>query len=198
MHSSGLRGSDFKLTRHGVAELHEEFFSGFHSATRVALLTPTGLEGLGATTLIMAYVTAFYDRCRERDISTTSYPSFFTFQKSLPCADYCMLDIWPYHRNVNYQNDQQLAVAIASREIDALLVPEGYALDLAVSRVTRCFEYAASGKLEQHDLRIEVAPTMLEGYAKEVIASLSASRQGDRPMPVNLFCQFFRELEVGR
>ena len=72
----------------------------------------------------MAYVTAFYDRYRERGSDCFAYPDFFTFQHEAPCADYGMFDIWPYHKNIHVQhNAQQAAEAITGRGVNVLLVP---------------------------------------------------------------------------
>lgn len=66
MHSSSLRGSDFKITQHGETIPHADLFSSFQDTDRLGIVVPRRLEGIGAMTLIMAYVTAFYDRYRER------------------------------------------------------------------------------------------------------------------------------------
>ncbi|MDP7131889.1 MAG: hypothetical protein QF437_15435, partial [Planctomycetota bacterium] len=86
---------------------HSEFFAGFANTDRLGLFTPDRFEGAGAVTLVMAYVTAFYDRYRESGSEFFAYPDFFTFQREAPCADYCMFDIWPYHKNVHIPPDAQ-------------------------------------------------------------------------------------------
>ncbi|MCY3839170.1 MAG: hypothetical protein OXH09_11095 [Gammaproteobacteria bacterium] len=61
MHSSGLRGSDFHLSSRGREVSHRDFFRDHGRNTRVGLLAPDGTEGVGAVTMAMACVTAFYD-----------------------------------------------------------------------------------------------------------------------------------------
>ena len=65
MHSSILRGSDFHLSWAGRDVSHEDFFRDHTRQTRVGLLAPDGTEGIGAVTLAMACVTAFYDDLRK-------------------------------------------------------------------------------------------------------------------------------------
>ncbi|MBM3459911.1 MAG: hypothetical protein FJX77_15425, partial [Armatimonadetes bacterium] len=81
MHSSGLRGTDFDLAFQGRSVAHAEFFRDWRSTDRVGLLTPDPTEGLGAATLVLACVTAFYDRYRERKEEFFAYPDYFTFQR---------------------------------------------------------------------------------------------------------------------
>ena len=65
MHSSILRGSDFHLSWTGREVSHQDFFRDHTRQTRVGLLAPDGTEGVGAVTLAMACVTAFYDDYRQ-------------------------------------------------------------------------------------------------------------------------------------
>lgn len=195
MHSAGLRGSDFRLTWHGSRVSHAEFFASFLPDQRLAVVAPNGLDGVAATTLIMAYVTAFYDRYRADGRRSISYPPFFTFQQVLPCADYCMLDIWPYHRNVYFADDQFLAAAIAARNIDVLLIPEGSAIDLTDSGVSRCFTYFEDGQPGNSDLAVEVDGRLLRDY----VAAVVASRPADTRLQWNeqgLWRQLYREVDL--
>ena len=89
----------------------------------MGVVIPRRVEGVGAITLIMAYVTAFYDRYRERVSEFFAYPDFFTFQHEAPCADYGMCDIWPRHKNVHVAGGAQLtAEAVTDRGVNVLLV----------------------------------------------------------------------------
>lgn len=80
MHSSSLRGSDFKIVWRGDAVSHANFFTKVRDTDRVGVVIPHALDGIGAITLIMAYVTAFYDRYRERGSDFYAYPDFFRFK----------------------------------------------------------------------------------------------------------------------
>ncbi|NQU11582.1 hypothetical protein HQ590_12375, partial [bacterium] len=88
MHSSSLRGTDFEIRWRGQAVSHPEWFSSFRDTDRVGVVIAHRFEGIGAITLIMAYVTAFYDHYRARGSEFFAYPDFFTFQGEAPGADY--------------------------------------------------------------------------------------------------------------
>ncbi|MHA7923686.1 MAG: hypothetical protein ACX936_00705 [Marinobacter sp.] len=184
MHSSSLRGADFKITQDGEGIPHADFFSSFQDTDRLGIVVPRRFEGIGAMTLIMAYVTAFYDRYRERGPEFYAYPDFFTFQREAPCADYCMFDIWPYHKNIHVPDDvQQTAEAITGRGVNVLLVPDNDPREVAISPVEResarrnvqqCFAYSESGTASSSDLVIECPSELLRNYALSVLDSLPA------------------------
>jgi hypothetical protein len=196
MHSAGLRGSDFRLTWRGSRISHSQFFASFSPDHRLAVIAPTGLDGVAATTLIMAYVTAFYDHYRADGKRSIAYPSFFTFQHVLPCADYCMLDIWPYHRNVYFADDQFLVATIAARNIDVLLMPEGYAIDLSDSGVSRCFTYSDGEELDHCDLAVEVDSRLLRDYVEAVVGSRPADGHPRCREQEGQFRQFYHEVDL--
>ncbi|MCK2148598.1 hypothetical protein MYE70_05915 [Marinobacter alexandrii] len=81
MHSSSLRGTDFKITQDGEAIPHTDLFSSFLATDRLGIVVTRRFEVIGAMTLIIAYVTAFYDRYRERGPEFYAYPDFFTLVK---------------------------------------------------------------------------------------------------------------------
>ena len=213
MHSSSLRGSDFKITQHGEAIPHADFFSSFQDTDRLGIVVPRRFEGIGAMTLIMAYVTAFYDRYRERGPEFYAYPDFFTFQREAPCADYGMFDIWPNHKNVHVPNDpQQTAEAINGRGVNVLLVPDNDPREVAISpveresarrNVQRCLAYSESGTTSSSDLIIECRSEWLRDYALSVLDSLPADgsmreqrRQWEARLAGETFRQTFRKLDL--
>ena len=164
-------------------------------------------------TLIMAYVTAFYDRYRERGLEFYAYPDFFTFQREAPCADYCMFDIWPYHKNIHVPDDvQQTAEAITGRGVNVLLVPDNDPREVAISPVEResarrnvqqCFAYSEFGTASSSDLVIECRSELLRSYALSVLDSLPADdsvleqrRQWEARLAGETLRQTFRELDL--
>ncbi|MBU2954755.1 hypothetical protein [Marinobacter sp. F3R08] len=212
MHSSRLRGSDFQINWRGEPIRHADFFASFKETDRVGIVTPHRTEGLGAMNLIMACVTAFYDRYREKGAEFYAYPDFFTFQQETPCADYCMFDIWPYHKNVEVQNDPQKVVeAITERGITVLLVPEQadheteilpVEMESAKRTIRQCFQYSETGKTMSADLAIECQSSPLRDYAMAVLDSLSEAdapperrRQWEQRLAQDVICQTFRELD---
>ena len=184
MHSSSLRGTDFKIVWRGKTVQHAKFFSSVRDTDRVGVVIPHRFEGIGAITLIMSYVTAFYDRYRERGSEFFAYPDFFTFQRQAPCADYCMCDIWPNHKNVHVsQNAQQIAEAITERGMTVLLVPDNDVSEVAIAtvelesarrNVRRCFAYSETGTTESSDLAVECESHLLGDWALAVLDSVPA------------------------
>jgi hypothetical protein len=213
MHSSSLRGTDFNIIQRGQVIPHADLFSSFQDTDRVGVVIPNRLEGLGAITLIMAYVTAFYDRYRERGSEFYAYPDFFTFQHEAPCANYGMLDIWPNHKNVYVPDDaQQTAEAITDRGVNVLLVPDNGGRDVAISpvelesarrTVQRCYAYSDTGTTESSDLVIECRNHLLRDYALSVLDSLPVEeavlekrRQWEARLATDRLRQTFRELDL--
>jgi hypothetical protein len=213
MHSSTLRGSDFEIVWRGETIDHADFFSSVRDTDRVGLVIPQRLEGIGAITLIMSYVTAFYDRYRERGSQFFAYPDFFTFQRGAPCADYCMLDIWPYHKNVHVSYDaQQTVEAITGRGVNVLLVPDNEVREVEIApvelesarrNIRRCFAYSATGTTASSDLFIECQEHLLRAFALSVLASLPADdevqKQRERwqeGMGIDTLRQTFREIDL--
>ncbi len=214
MHSSVIRGTDFKIVWRGKAVTHAEFFPLVRETDRIGVVTPQRLEGVGAVTLIMAHVTAFYDRYRERGSEFFAYPDFFTFQRKAPCADYCMCDIWPYHKNVLVSNDaQQTAEAITDRGINVLLVPDNEVRETAIApveleslrrNVRSCYAYSETGTTVSPDLVVECQSHLLCEFALAVFDSVPADdpMQEQRGrwlerMATGTLIQSFRELDLG-
>ena len=213
MHSSSLRGTDFEIMWRGRAVFHAEFFSSVRDSDRVGIVIPHRFEGIGAITLIMSYVTAFYDRYRERGPEFFAYPDFFTFQHESPCADYGMFDIWPYHKNVHVSQDAQSAVeAITDRGVTVLLVPDNGVSEVAIAAVElesarrnirRCFAYSENGTMISSDLVIECQSHLLRDFALAVLESVPADdalqKQRERwleRMATGTLSQSFRELDL--
>ena len=214
MHSSSLRGSDFKIVWRGDAVSHANFFTKVRDTDRVGVVIPHALDGIGAITLIMAYVTAFYDRYRERGSDFYAYPDFFSFQSEAPCADYCSFDIWPSHKNVDVPADaQEIAEAITGRGVTVLLVPDEDARESEIARpelesarrsIRRCFAYSETGATESSDLVIECRAPLLRDDVLSVIDSLPADHQvlehrarWEERMAAGTLKQTFRELDLG-
>lgn len=213
MHSSALRGTDFRIARRGVAVTHADCFSSVRDTDRVGVVIPRRLEGIGAITLIMSYVTAFYDRYRERGSEFYAYPDFYTFQREAPCADYCGFDIWPYHKNVHVSADAQgTAEAITDRGVTVLLVPDKDAIEVAIApvelesarrNVRQCFAYSETGTTATSDLEIECESHLLRDYALHALDSVPADdavqeqrEQWEERMAADRLTQTFQEMDL--
>ena len=164
MHSSKLRGSDFNIHHHGQQIDHATFFSTRTKTDRLGFFAPNAYDGVGAITLIMAYITAFYDCYRSESDDFFAYPDFFSFQRQEPTANYSMFDIWPNHKNVHVSNKaNETAAAITDRGINILLVPntspsqntfEPVQQEAIHRNIQRCYLYAPNGQVENPTLKI--------------------------------------------
>ena len=81
MHSSILRGSDFRITQQREEVSHARFFRDLSTTDRVGVFAPEGIDGLGAYLLLLAHTTAFYDRYRAIGDDFFAYPDHYTFQR---------------------------------------------------------------------------------------------------------------------
>jgi len=213
MHSSTLRGTDFKIAWRGNALAHAEFFSSARETDRVGVVIPNRFEGIGAITLLMAYVTAFYDRYRERSSEFFAYPDFFTFQRQAPCADYSMCDIWPKRKNVHIAQDaQQTIESITDRGVTVLLVPDNAPSEVAIApvdlesarrNIRRCFAYSETGTTASPNLSVECQSHLLRDFALAVLDSVPVEESVQRHrgrwlerMATDTLSQSFREVEL--
>jgi len=189
MHSSHLRGADFTMTIDGDDTSHADFFHDFAITRRLGVVCDTPLDGLGAATLLMAAVTAFYDGYRDMGGEFFAYPDFFTFQLQSPVASYSMFDIWPDHKNVDVEPEMHtgaltgsLTDAITDRGIDTLILADGWrgggelkpVQQAALRRTVRsAFAYAPAGTVADADITIHCAREPLVSWAHRVISSIA-------------------------
>ena len=181
MHSSGLRGSDFHLTWLGRDVSHRDFFGNHTRHTRIGLLAPDGTEGIGAVTLAMACVTAFYDDLRTDGTRFFAYPDFFTFQRRDHLVNYGSFDFWPA-KDVKVADDGNATIAaIADRAINVLLLPEAPAAETEYAPVqiertrrclTRCFAYSPGGEVADPQLLVRCNVEPFRTYAATVLRSV--------------------------
>ncbi|MDE0660300.1 MAG: hypothetical protein OXI79_11690 [Gammaproteobacteria bacterium] len=208
MHSSILRGTDFRLSWMGREVLHRDFFRDHGPNTRVGLLAPQGTEGVGAVNLAMACVTAFYDGIRDKGGEFFAYPDFFTFQRRDRLVDYGCFDFWP-DKDVRVPDDRNATVAaIADRAINILLVPDTPPIERRFDRVQderirrtlkRCFVYSRHGEVADADLVIRCAVEPLGTYVANLLRAVDErmpdwlkSQDDERPT----FEQSFREASI--
>ena len=184
MHSSFLRGSDFRMTHRREEVSHAQFFGDLDATDRVGLFAPGGIDGLGAFLLLLAHVTAFYDRYRATGSEFFAYPDYYTFQRRTPAASYSMFDVWPGHKDVQVPEDAGGTLdAILDRAINVLLVPAGTAVATefapvqmasAQRNIRRCYAYSATGSTEHPTLAVACRRPEPAEWARTLIESLSA------------------------
>ncbi len=196
MHSSReLRSSSFEITVDGREVRLVDLFDGFGEHDRLGVVIRRPCGGVGASALITAAITAFYDLHRARGPDFFVYPVYFLFHVGRPLGDHARLDIWPSRKEVVVpENAEQVLEAINDRAITRLVVEDGEpgepafepeAVASARARIATCLVYSASGRVRDADVRIRSNPVS-EGYVDAVLdpearlARLRASNGGDR------------------
>jgi hypothetical protein len=180
-----LRGSDFSLTVDGAEVAHEAFFCDVSRTSRLGLMAPDGIDGAGAVTLIMAYVTAFYDDYRRAGGEFYAYPDFYAFQRRTALGSYSMFDIWPEHKWVEVPPEPLATLrTITDRGVNILLVPDGEPVenaydDVALASARRCintcYAYRFDGAPSDADVTVTSAAEPLADWVRSLFASLSES-----------------------
>jgi hypothetical protein len=202
MHSSReLRSSSFEVTVAGREVRLVDLFDGFSEHDRLGVVLRAPCGGVGASALITATITAFYDLHRARGPDFFVYPDYFLFHVGRPLGDHARLDIWPSRKEVVVPEDPaQLLEAINDRAITRLVVEDGEpgeptfdpeALASARARIATCLVYSASGRVRDADVRIRSNPVS-EGYVDAVLdpearlARLRGRNGGNRARAVEI------------
>ena len=196
MHSSReLRSSSFEIEVDGVAATLESLFEGFGEQDRLGVVLTGPCGAVGASTLITATITAFYDIQRARGPDFFVYPDYFLFHVGRSLGDHGRLDIWPPHKEVVVPEDaDRLLEAVNDRAVTRLVVEDGAAgeppsdagaVASARARIVTCVAYSPSGRTDDADVRIAGNP-VTEGYVEAIldpearIASLRAEGNEER------------------
>lgn len=177
MHSSVLRSHDFDVSIDGAAKTHADVFADIAMTSRLGVVCPHPLDAFGAATLIMACVTAFYDRYRATGEEFFAYPDFFSFQLDVERpVDFGQLDLWPTHKNVAVERGG-LTDAITERGVDVLVLPSTglHATDLSpvqsasLQRTLKdAWLYAGNGACAPADTRIQVTAQPLTSWMEKI------------------------------
>lgn len=182
MHSSEeLRSSLFEISVAGRPARLVELFEGFTEHDRLGVVLSRPGAALGASALITATITAFYDIQRSRGPGFFVYPDYYLFHVGRPLGHHGKLDVWPRRKEVVVEpdpgpildavNDRAItrlavedAAGVQAGEPEALeQVFEAEALASARARIVTCLAYSASGRVAGGDVRIASNP-VAEGY----------------------------------
>jgi len=196
MHSSReLSSSSFEIEVGGVPTPLEELFEGFSEQDRLGVVLTRPCGAVGASALITATITAFYDIQRARGPDFFIYPDYYLFHVGRPLGDHGRFDVWPRHKEVVVPADgERVLEAVNDRAVTRLVVEDGAAGELpsdpgalasARARIQTCLAYSPSGRVEDADVRI-AGNLVTEGYVEAVldpearIAKLRAEGENER------------------
>lgn len=177
MHSSDELASDsFNLRVDGDRVTIPELFDGFDARDRLGVVVHEPGGAVGASVLIMAAITAFYDLQRARGDDFFVYPDYFIFHIGQQHGNHAMLDIWPGHKEVVVANEPEAVLrAINDRAITHLLVPDGQPGNPKFGRATLAsgclryaWAYAPNGRAKDADVTA-AGNTATESYVSAVI-----------------------------
>lgn len=207
MHSSReLASSAFGVSIDGVPATIADVLPGFGAADRLGVVARRSCAAVGASALLLAAVTAFYDIQRECSEDFFIYPDYFVFHVGRRLGSHNRMEIWPPHKEVVVADDpEELLRAINDRAVTRLLVEDGAPGDGAFARETlasargrivSAIAYGPNGRARDADVAIasnEVAESYVEGVleqSREVPAAerdrIAAARRqllyGERPV----------------
>ncbi|MET0206267.1 MAG: hypothetical protein ABW228_03750 [Thermoleophilaceae bacterium] len=125
MHSSQeLSSSMFQIAAEGRRVRLEELFEGFGEQDRLGVVVNRPCGAVGASALISATVTAFYDIQRARGPDFFVYPDYYLFHIGRALGDHGMLDVFPSRKEVVVPEEPDAILdAVNDRAITRLLVP---------------------------------------------------------------------------
>ncbi len=168
----------FQIEVGGRPALMGELFEAFTEHDRLGLVVRRPCGAVGASALIAATITAFYDVQRSRGGRFFIYPDYYLFHVGAALGDHARLDIWPPRKEVVVEDDpERILEAIDDRAITRLGVEDGPVRDLdldaellasARARISSCFAYSATGRVESADVRI-ASNEVVEGYVEAIL-----------------------------
>jgi hypothetical protein len=179
----------FSLTVDGQAATLDDIFPGFHGQDRLGVVVRRPGGALGASALIMAAITGFYDIQRATGRDFFIYPDYFLFHVGQRHGDHSMLDIWPDHKEVVVADEPELILqAINDRGITRLLVEDGlpvpaeikrHTRESAESRIISALVYAPSGAVQDPDVTV-AGNSVTESYVHAVFEKPASLPSGVR------------------
>jgi hypothetical protein len=179
MHSSReLRSSSFEVRVDGRPARLEDVFEGFGEHDRLGVVMSRPCGAVGASALITATITAFYDLHRARGPEFFVYPDYYLFHVGRPLGDHARLDVWPRRKEVVVgEEPQAILEAIDDRGITRLVVEDGEVAESelddevvasARGRIKTCLAYSPAGRVADADVEIASNP-VTEGYVEAIL-----------------------------
>jgi hypothetical protein len=184
-----LSSSSFAVSVDGAPASLDAVLPGFGDGDRLGVVVRRPCGGVGASVLILAAVTAFYDVQRARSDDFFIYPDYFLFHVGGRLGDHGMLDVWPDHKEVVVPDDPEtLLRAVNDRGVTRLVVEDGTAgspgfaaetLASARSRIVTTLSYSAGGRVREGDVAITGSPD-IEAYVGDVLQGSTAVPAAER------------------
>ncbi|HEY1518410.1 MAG TPA: hypothetical protein VGF91_18425 [Solirubrobacteraceae bacterium] len=190
MHSTlELSSAAFAIQVDGRAASLDAVFADFSEHDRLGVVVRHGCGAVGASTLILASVTAFYDIQRSRGEDFFIYPDYFLFHVGDRRGDHRRLDIWPSHKEVVVDdNPEALLRTINDRAITRLVLDdrpprdaklERESLASARARIVTALAYRATGRVAGADVRI-TGNAVTEAYVRGVLERSTSVPEPER------------------
>jgi hypothetical protein len=202
MHTSrALSSGDFEIRADGDPATIEDLLPGFDEHTRLGIVVTRDGGATGASTLILAAVTAFYDRLRAAESEFFAYPDYFAFHVGGHHVSLRKLDVFPEHKELVVADDaEEILEAINDRGVTHLLVPDRPSapsraqretLHSAHRRIRGAIAYSPDGRVAGADIAITAAPqaeelvTAMLGHPRRIAGADGRPRETFRRLPVN-------------
>ena len=181
MHSSReLTSASFAVTLDGAPATVADLLPGFRDSDRLGIVVRRPCGVVGASALLLAAVTAFYDVQRAGGDDFFIYPDYFVFHVGRKLGSHNRLDIGPPHKEVVVADEpEEVLRAINDRGITRLVVEDGApgegsfareTLASARARILTAVAYAATGRTRDADVAIgsnDVAETYVSGVLEQ-------------------------------
>jgi hypothetical protein len=190
VHSSQeLASSAFAVSIDGVPSTVTDLLPGFAAADRLGVVVRRPCGAVGASALLLAAVTAFYDIQRGRSPDFFIYPDYFVFHAGRRLGSHNRLEIWPPHKEVVVADDpEELLRAINDRGVTRLLVEDGApgegsfareTLASARDRILTALAYGPNGRARDADVSI-ASNDVTESYVGAVLEQSRDVPAGER------------------
>ncbi len=203
MHTSrALSSSDFQITVDGHPAAVGDVLPGFDEHARLGIVIAQDGGGAGASTLILAAVTAFYDRLRAAEADFFAYPDYFALNIGRHRGTLRKLDVFPDHKEpVVADEAEAILQATNDRGVTHLLVPDGKASPSgqlgrdsrhsAQRRIRAAIAYSPDGRVARPDIEITAAAaaeqfvTAMLGRPRDIASENGRARETFRRLPLD-------------
>jgi hypothetical protein len=179
VHSSReLASASFSVSIDGAPVSVADVLPAFGAADRLGVVVRRPCAAVGASALLLAAVTAFYDLQRERSQDFFIYPDYFVFHVGRRLGSHNRLEIWPPHKEVVVADDpEELLRATNDRGVTRLVVEDGApgegsfareTLASARDRILTALAFGPNGRARDADVSI-ASNEVTESYVGGVL-----------------------------